>query len=107
MVTCFSHSVLIETRVVQCEVEPKSDEIVIKYDLPDLAEVIRRGNHVPHVSDINLVKVNAGPKFITSECWCIDGSKGVHLASPSLLILSFRHTNFSKCRPIGSWCFPL
>ena len=52
-----SHSVLIETRVVHCQVNPDDGEIVIDYEMPDIAEVIRRGNNVPHVSDTSMIKV--------------------------------------------------
>ena len=56
MLIC-SHSVLIETRVVHCEVNADDDEITIEYEMPDIAEVIQRGNDVPQVSDISLIKV--------------------------------------------------
>ena len=56
MLIC-SHSVLIETRVVHCQVNPDDDDIFIDYEMPDIAEVIRRGNDVPHVSNIKLIKV--------------------------------------------------
>ena len=69
MLSYFSHSVLISTHVVRCDVEPTSNEITIEYDMPDLAEVIRRGNDVPHVSDVNLIKVNNGSPNFPFSYW--------------------------------------
>ncbi len=48
---------LVETRLVTCRVEPGTDEIEITESAPELDEVIRRGNEVPHASGVDVIKV--------------------------------------------------
>ncbi len=58
-----SQSVLVETRVVHCVVKENAGDISIDFELPELAEVIRRKNRIPHTSDVGDVKVVTFPSF--------------------------------------------